>query len=540
MRIFGESLSEREDFRRFFGNLFRNCLWTDSRTGSYFCKGKERMSHTAAHYEDLAAKLVIPSKALIDGRLVSASSGLSFETINPATEATIGFVSSCDAADVDQAVNAARNSFESGVWSRAGVSKRKEVLLKLASLVRLHSEQLAVLESLDTGKPITDCLNEIGNEVPKFFQWYAELLDKSYGKVAPTENDVLALVIEEPIGVVGLVLPWNFPLLITAWKVAPALAAGCSLVLKPAEQSPLTSIRLAELALEAGLPDGVFNVVPGLGETAGKALGLHADVDAVSFTGSSEVGALFLRYASDSNLKRVALEMGGKSPMIIMADAEITDDLINHAALAAYWNAGQNCSANMRQLVDVSRKDEFIERLLVKIRSIRMGNPLDPSTELGPMITSAHRDRVLNLIKIGRDEGASAIEGADTPSKGYYIPPVLFSDMTPDMTVAREEIFGPVLGVISTNGFEDALRIAKDTKYGLHASVFTKDFSKGYALARRIPCGTVSINSFSEGDVTTPFGGYKLSGSAARDKGVEAMQQYQQTKTIWSAVGSEK
>ncbi|MER9313605.1 aldehyde dehydrogenase [Mesorhizobium australicum] len=495
------------------------------------------MSQTAAYYENLATRLAIPSKAVIDGRLVPSKSGQSFETVNPATESTMGAVASCDAADVDQAVVAARKSFESGVWSRAGVAKRKDVLLRLAGLVRTHSEQLAVLESLDTGKPITDCLTEIGNEVPKFFQWYAELLDKGYGKVAPTEHDVLALIVEEPIGVVGLVLPWNFPLLITAWKVAPALAAGCSVVLKPAEQSPLTSIRLAELALEAGLPDGVFNVIPGTGEIAGKALGLHADVDAVSFTGSSEVGALFLRYASDSNLKRVALEMGGKSPMIILGDAEITDDLINHAALAAYWNAGQNCSANMRQLVDISRRDEFIERLLVKVRSIKIGNPLDPSTELGPMITSTHRDRVLNFIKIGRDEGATAIQGADALSKGFYIPPVIFSDMTPDMTIAREEIFGPVLGVIATKGPEDALRIARDTKYGLHASIFTKDFSKGYALARRIPCGTVSINTFSEGDVTTPFGGYKLSGSAARDKGLEAMQQYQQTKTIWSAVG---
>lgn len=237
---------------------------------------------------------------------------------------------------------------------------------------------------------------------------------------------------------------------------------------------PLTSIRLAELALEAGLPDGVFNVIPGTGEIAGKAPGLHADVDAVSFTGSSEVGALFLRYASDSNLKRVALEMGGKSPMIIMGDAEITEDLINLGALAAYWNAGQNCSANMRQLVDISRRDEFVERLLVKIRSIKVGNPLDPSTELGPMITAIHRDRVLNFIKIGRDEGATAIQGADAPSKGFYIPPVLFSDMTPNMTVAREEIFGPVLGVIATKGTEDALRIARDTKYGLHPSILTK------------------------------------------------------------------
>ncbi|OHV75726.1 aldehyde dehydrogenase [Ensifer sp. LCM 4579] len=494
---------------------------------------------TVAHYETIASNLAMPAKAVIDGRLVHAGTGETFETINPATEKTLVAVASCGSLDVDMAVRAARKSFDSGVWSRAGVSNRKEILLKLAELVRRHSEQLAVLESLDTGKPITDCQNEIGNEVPKFFQWYGELLDKSYGKVAPTERDILALVIEEPIGVVGLVLPWNFPLLITAWKVAPALAAGCSIVLKPAEQSPLTAIRLAELALQAGLPAGVFNVVPGIGEVAGRALGVHPDVDAVSFTGSSEVGAHFLRYSSDSNLKRIALEMGGKSPLIVLDDADITDDLINQAALAAYWNAGQNCSANMRQLVDVSRRDEFIERLQTKIQTIKVGNPLDPATEVGPMITGSHRERVLSFIQLGQQEGATATQGAEPPSTGFYIPPTLFSDMTPDMTIAREEIFGPVLGVIATSGLEDTLRVARDTKYGLHASIFSRDFSKAFALARRIPCGTVSINSFSEGDITTPFGGYKLSGSAARDKGLEAMQQYQQTKTIWSVVGAD-
>ncbi|MCW0001876.1 aldehyde dehydrogenase [Pararhizobium sp. YC-54] len=497
------------------------------------------MATLTARYEEIASKISLPRNAVIGGEVVDAKSRQSFETVNPATEAVLTSVTSCGADDIDEAVRSARRAFEGGSWSRANISKRKDVLFKLADLIRANSEELSVLESIDTGKPITDCLNEIGNEVPKFFRWYAELLDKTYGKVAPTDNDVLALVIEEPVGVVGLVLPWNFPLLITAWKVAPALASGCSVVLKPAEQSPLTSIRLAELALEAGLPSGVFNVVPGTGEVAGRALGLHGDVDAVSFTGSSEVGALFLQYASESNLKRVALEMGGKSPLIVLADAEINDDLINHAALAAYWNAGQNCSANMRQLVDVSRRDEFVEKLQVRFKAIKVGNPLDPQTELGPMITRSHRDRVADFIALGRKEGATVIEGPGAPSKGFFVSPILFNDMTPDMTIAKEEIFGPVLGVIAANGAEEALRIACDTKYGLHASIFTRDFSKGYALARRIPCGTVSINSFSEGDVTTPFGGYKLSGSSARDKGLEAMQQYQQTKTIWSAVGND-
>lgn len=493
---------------------------------------------TRDYYEQLAKQAVIPTRAFIDGQLVSSRSGGIFDTLNPATEVTLGSIASCDAADVDTAVRAARRAFEDGRWSRVGLAKRKEVLLRLADLIRSHSDQLAVLESLDTGKPIADCLNEIGNEVPKFFQWYAELIDKSYGRVAPTEEDVLALIVDEPVGVVGLVLPWNFPLLITAWKVAPALAAGCSIVLKPAEQSPLTAIRLAELAFEAGLPAGVLNVVPGLGEIAGKAVGIHPDVDAVSFTGSSEVGAYFLKYAADSNMKRVSLEMGGKSPLIILDDAEITDELVNHAAMAAFWNAGQNCSANMRQLVDRKVKDEFLEKLLARVKSIKVGNPLDPETEMGPLITAAHRDRVSDFIDLGYKEGAKLIHQANSTGKGFFMSPTLFDELSPAMTIAREEIFGPVLGIIPMSGFDDAVQTAKDTKYGLHTTIFSRDFTRAYALAKRIPCGTVSINTFSEGDVTTPFGGFKLSGSAARDKGIEAMHQYLQTKTIWSVMGT--
>jgi aldehyde dehydrogenase (NAD+)/gamma-glutamyl-gamma-aminobutyraldehyde dehydrogenase len=489
---------------------------------------------TAAFYREKAGQIAIPKDAFIDGGWRPAMSGKVFDNVNPATGEVIGTVASCEAADVDLAVAAGRRAFDEGVWSRAAPEERKAVLLRLADLVRTHAEELAVLESIDSGKTIKDCLHEIGNEVPTFFQWYAELIDKTFGKVAPTAESALALIVKEPVGVVGLVLPWNFPLLMAAWKLAPALAAGCSAVLKPAEQTPLTALRLAELAIEAGVPAGVLNVVPGFGETAGAAVGRHMDIDVVSFTGSTEVGAYFLRYASESNLKPVGLEMGGKSPFIVLDDAPIDDDLVNFAITAAFWNGGQNCSANMRQIVHRKVRDEFLDKVLARAGAIRMGDPLDPATELGAMVSSEHQARVLGYIDKGKAEGARvALGGAPAGGKGYFIPPTVFDGVTPQMTIAREEIFGPVLGVITVNDLDEAVRIARDTQYGLHASLFTRDIGKAFRVARALPCGTVSVNAFSEGDVKTPFGGYKRSGSLARDNGAEAMDQYTQTKTIW-------
>jgi aldehyde dehydrogenase (NAD+)/gamma-glutamyl-gamma-aminobutyraldehyde dehydrogenase len=435
---------------------------------------------------------------------------------------------------VDVAVKAARRAFNSGVWSRAAPEERKRVLLALADLVRANAEELALIESLDSGKTIRDCLHEIGNEVPTFFQWYAELIDKAFGKVAPTAETIAALIVKEPIGVVGLVLPWNFPLLMAAWKLAPALAAGCSAVLKPAEQTPLTALRLAELAIEAGLPAGVLNVVPGFGETAGQAIGRHGDVDAVSFTGSTEVGALFLRYSSESNLKPVGLEMGGKSPFLVLEDAPINDDLVNFAVTSAFWNGGQNCSANMRQIVHRKVRDEFLEKVVAKVRTMKVGDPLDPGTDIGAMVTAEHKARVVGYIDAGKQEGAKAVYGGERDDRpGYFVGPTVFDAVEPQMRIAREEIFGPVLGLITVNDVDEAVRIARDTQYGLHASVFTRDISRAFQVARALPCGTVSVNAFSEGDVKTPFGGYRRSGSLARDNGTEAMDQYTQTKSIW-------
>jgi aldehyde dehydrogenase (NAD+)/gamma-glutamyl-gamma-aminobutyraldehyde dehydrogenase len=493
---------------------------------------------TAAFYRTAATRVTIPSRAFIDGKAVDALSGETFDNLNPATGALLGKVAACDAADVDAAVKAARRAFEAGSWSRAAPEDRKRVLLRLADLVRAHAEELAVLESLDSGKTIKDCLHEIGNEVPTFFQWYAELIDKSFGKVAPTAESTLALVVKEPIGVVGLVLPWNFPLLMAAWKLAPALAAGCSAVLKPAEQTPLTALRLAELAMEAGVPEGVLNVVPGFGETAGQAIGRHRDIDAVSFTGSTEVGALFLKYSSESNLKPVGLEMGGKSPFLVLDDAAIDDDLVNFAVTAAFWNGGQNCSANMRQIVDRKVRDLFLDKVVARVKAIRLGDPLDPATELGSMVSEEHRRRVLGYVETGRAEGARvAFDGSRVERAGSFVGPTVFDEVRPDMVIAREEIFGPVLGLITVGSVEEAVAVARDTEYGLHASVFTRDVSRAFKVARALPCGTVSVNAFSEGDVKTPFGGYRRSGSLARDNGAEAMDQYTETKTIWVNLG---
>ncbi len=491
------------------------------------------MTLSHADYQAIAFKLKPNGQAFIDGAFCDAADGEKFETTNPASGDVLAEVAHCKAADVDRAVAAARRVFNEGTWSRAEPEERKEVLLQVARLVREHAHELAVLESIDAGKTINDCMEEVGVEVPKFFQWYAELADKTFGKVANTGPGALGLVVQEPIGVAGAILPWNFPLLMAAFKIAPALATGCSAVIKPAEQTPLSTLRLAELMHEAGVPAGVINVIPGDGETAGKAVGLHSDIDTVSFTGSTEVGRMFMRYSGDSNLKVVGLELGGKSPFIVLGDAVMDDDLIDHAAMAAFWNGGQNCSANMRQLIAAPRVEEFTSRIVDRVKAFKVGDPLDPATDIGSMITKDHKEMVMRYIQSGLDDGASKIVGGNSDLPGHFIEPTVFQNVTPAMKIAREEIFGPVLGIMSVNSAEEALAIACDTDYGLHATVFTQDIDQAIHLARSLPCGTVSVNGYSEGDIKTPFGGYKQSGSLARDNGTEALEQYLQTKTIW-------
>lgn len=496
------------------------------------------MTLSHAEFQAIADKIKPNGQAFIDGRFCDAADGEKFETTNPATGQVLTEVAHCKAADVDRAVAAARRVFNQGTWSRAEPEERKEVLLNVARLVREHTHELAVLESLDTGKTINDCLDEIGGDVANFFQWYAELADKTFGKIAPTGPGAMALITREPAGIAGAVLPWNFPLVMAAWKIAPSLAVGCSAVIKPAEQTPLTTIRLAELMREAGVPDGVINIVPGFGETAGKAIGLHNDVDTVSFTGSTEVGRMFMRYSGDSNLKGVGLEMGGKSPFIVLEDAKLSDDLIEHAAMSAFWNGGQNCSANMRQLIAAPLVEEFTGRISERVKAFKLGDPLDPATDIGSMITGDHKDMVMRYIQSGVDDGAQMLMGGGSDLPGYFIEPTVFQNVTPDMKIAREEIFGPVLGIMPMKTSQDALAVASDTDYGLHATVFTQDIDKALHMARSLPCGTVSVNGFSEGDIKTPFGGYKQSGSLARDNGTEALEQYLQTKTIWVQTAS--
>ena len=491
------------------------------------------MTLTYTEYQAIAANICPNGQAFIDGEFCDAADGQKFETINPATGQVLASVAHCKAVDVDRAVAAARRVFNAGTWSRAEPELRKEVLLKVAALVRKHTPELAVLESLDTGKTINDCMDEIGGEVVNFFQWYAELADKSFGKIAPTGPSALALIVKEPAGVAGAVLPWNFPLLMATWKIAPSLSVGCSAVIKPAEQTPLSTIRLAELMREAGVPDGVINIVPGYGETAGQAIGMHNDIDTVSFTGSSEVGRMFMRYSGDSNLKSVGLEMGGKSPFIVLEDAVLDDELIEHSAMSAFWNGGQNCSANMRQLIAEPLVDEFTGLILERVKAFKLGDPLDPATDIGSMITKDHKEMVMNYIQSGVDEGANMLVGGESDVPGYFIKPTVFENITPEMKISREEIFGPVLGIMPIKNAEEALRIASDTDYGLHATVFTQNIDQALHMARSLPCGTVSVNGFSEGDIKTPFGGYKQSGSLARDNGTEAIEQYLQTKTIW-------
>jgi len=485
-------------------------------------------------YKLIANKLKFEGRAYINGKYVDAINGEKFETINPATNETLCFVAKCNNKDVDLAVKVSRNAFESGIWSRSTPEHRKEVLIKFAKLLSEQGEENSVLESVDTGKLITDCINEVANDAPMHFQWYGELIDKVFGKVGPTDPSITSLIVKEPIGVVAGIVPWNFPLMMAVWKMAPALAAGCSVIIKPAEDTPLTAIKVAKTASEAGIPDGVLNVLPGYGDV-GEALGRHNDVDAVSFTGSTEVGGYFMKYSGESNLKTVGLEMGGKSPFIVLDDAKITDDLIDNAINSAFWNGGQNCSANMRQIIHSKIKDEFLDKVSKRVESLKVGDPLNLENNMGSMISKVHLQKVDSYIQKGIDEGAKVLHGgvSDPNQKGFFAKPTLFDDVKENMTIAQDEIFGPVLGIITVKNEDEALKIAKNSKYGLHASVFTQDINKAFHLAKSLPCGTVSVNTFSEGDIKTPFGGYKQSGSLSRDQGTEALNQYLQTKTIW-------
>lgn len=486
-----------------------------------------------------AASLLRPSgAALIGGREADAISGKVMDAINPADGSILTKIASCGAEDVDIAVRSGRQAFENGSWSRRPPAERKNVLRRLAELMFANADELALLETLSVGKPIKDARNIDVPASANAIAWYAESIDKVYGEIAPTGDGALGLVTREAVGVVGAVVSWDFPLVMACWKLGPALAAGNSVVLKPSELSALSALRLGQLALEAGLPEGVLNVVPGLGSSAGKALGLHQNVDVVSVAGSPQTGRAFLSYAAQSNMKRIALGCGGKTPHIVMADSTHLDDAATAAAFGGFWNQGALCDAGSRLLVDEAIKEEFVAKVIAIAKKLRPGDPLDPATRLGAIVSKAHAERILDYIEIGKQEGADLMVGGQrvlTETGGFYIEPTIFDRASNDMRIAREEIFGPVLSIISFRGAEEAIRLANDTQFGLAAAVWTDNVDVAISAARRLKAGTVWVNNFDESSMGAPYGGVKQSGFG-RDKSLYALEQYTSLKSTWMKV----
>lgn len=487
------------------------------------------------YWQQRAAGQTFINTALIDGQPVSALSGATFDAINPATNQLLAHVAACGEAEVDQAVRSARRAFDHGPWRRMPPGERKKILLKLSELLMSHREELALLDSLNMGKPVMDAYNVDVPGAAHVFAWYGEALDKIYDQVAPTAANALATITREALGVIAAVVPWNFPLDMAAWKLAPALAAGNSVVLKPAEQSPFSALRLAQLALEAGIPQGVLNVVPGLGESAGKALGLHPDVDCLVFTGSTQVGKYFMQYSAQSNLKQVWLECGGKSPNLVFADCQDLDLAAEKAAFGIFFNQGEVCSANSRLYVQRSIHDEFIERLIDKSQAWMPGNPLNPGSAAGAIVDSGQTAQIMNAIGQARAEGATLLVGGDQLTingSSNFIQPTIFGNVTHDMSLCRDEVFGPVLAVSAFDTEEQAVQQANASVYGLAASVWSDDLNRAHRVARALNAGTVSVNTIDALDVTVPFGGGKQSGFG-RDLSLHSFDKYTQLKSTW-------
>lgn len=489
---------------------------------------------------DLLASLKFDGRALINGQRVAAADGQTFDCISPVDGRLLTAVARCSQADVHAAVASARAVFEAGKWSRMAPAARKRIMIKFADQILAHADELALTETLDMGKPIQYAKGVDVNSAANCIRWYGEATDKVYDEIAPTPRTALALITREPVGVVGIIVPWNYPMIMAAWKIAPALAAGNSVVLKPSEKSPLTALRLAELALAAGIPPGVFNVVPGFGPEAGSPLALHMDVDCIAFTGSTRVGKQIHVMAGQSNLKRAWTELGGKSPNIVFADCPNLDKAVAAAVGSIFFNQGESCNAPSRLFVEESIKDAFLEKALALVPNYQPANPLEKSTVMGAIVDKVQMDNVLRYIGLGQSEGAKLLAGGQqalTETGGCYVQPTIFDGVTNQMTIAREEIFGPVLSVLSFTDVADVVQQANASIYGLQAGVWTRDINKAHGVARALRAGTVHVNQYDEDDITVPFGGFKQSG-VGRDKSLHAFDKYTETKTTWIRIDS--
>lgn len=472
-----------------------------------------------------------PTQLLINNEWVNSASGRRFETINPATGEAICEVAEADAADVDKAVSAARSAFKSGEWPKMSATRRGELLYKLADLMEQNIEELARLETLDNGKPVSDSLNADLPLAIACYRYYAGWADKIQGKTIPINGPYFCYTRHEPVGVVGQIIPWNFPLLMQAWKLGPALAAGNTVVLKPAEQTPLSALRVGELIVEAGFPPGVVNILPGYGPTAGSAIAHHMDIDKVAFTGSTEVGHLIMEAAAKSNLKRVTLELGGKSPNIVFADADM-DMAIQGAHFALFFNQGQCCCAGSRLFVEEKCYDEFVAKSVEHAKRRVVGDPFDPNTQQGPQVDKEQFDKVMGYIESGMRQGAQMLYGGHQVSdRGFFIEPTVFVDVRDDMKIAQEEIFGPVMSIIKFKDIDEVIQRANNTMYGLAAAVWTQDITKAHAIANNVRAGTVWVNCYDVFDAAAPFGGFKQSG-IGRELGEYGLQQYTEVKTV--------